>query len=182
MQCSLRNATTRLAAAAAVLGLALVACNRGDLLEPARARAAGYAAVRIVGSYAGTAVATVSTSIKTSSVSCPGVLTVATQSGNAFSGGFAIQSGQGCDAQQGAIAGTVQDDATLSFTADTPGGGSNVWEDAAERNHCRLANGSTFDGAASGSALSATGRGTYSCPLVGTVNVSVTFHVSAAPD
>src|SRR5438309_894093 len=82
--------------------------------------------------------------------SCPGVLTISTQSGNDFSGSFAVQSAPGCDAQQGTIAGTVRDDGTISFTADAPGGGPNVWEDAAERNHCRLVSGSSFDGNASG--------------------------------
>src|SRR5438105_3564225 len=123
--------------------------------------------------------ATAATSGKTSSVTCPGVLTIATQAGNHFSGSFAIQSGQGCDAQQGTVAGTVQDDGSVSFTADTPGGGSNVWEDAAERTHCRLVSGSTFDGTVSSAALTATGRGVYSCPLVGTVRASVSFQVSA---
>ena len=112
-------------------------------------------------------------------MTCPGILTIATQEGNDFSGSFAIQSAQGCDAQQGTIAGTVQDDGTLSFIADTPGGGANVWEDGAQRNHCRFVSGSTFDGTGSGSALAATGRGVYDCPLVGTVRVSVSFQVSA---
>ena len=56
---------------------------------------------------------------------------------------------------------------------------ANVWEDAAQRNHCRFVSGSTFDGTGSGSALAATGRGVYDCPLVGTVRVSVSFQVSA---
>ena len=73
----------------------------------------------------------------------------------------------------------MRDDGTISFTADAPGGGPNVWEDAAERNHCRLVSGSSFDGNASGGALAATGRGVYDCPLVGTVHASVTFQVSA---
>src|SRR5205807_2436860 len=83
---------------------------------------------------------------KTSSATCPGVLTIATQSGNEFSGSFDIQSGQGCDAQHATVAGRVQDDGSVSFTADTPGGGSNIWEDAAERTHCRLVSGSPLDG------------------------------------
>ena len=69
--------------------------------------------------------------------------------------------------------------ATKRQPADTPGGGANVWEDAAQRNHCRFVSGSTFDGTGSGSALAATGRGVYDCPLVGTVRVSVSFQVSA---
>ncbi len=178
MRCSIRNATAHLGPAAAVLGLALLACDRAAMFEPGHAQAA-RAAAQIVGSYAGTAVATVATSIKTSSATCPGVLTIATQSGNAFSGSFDIQSGQGCDAQQATVAGTVQDDGSVSFTADTPGGGSNIWEDAAERTHCRLVSGSTFDGMAASGVLTATGRGVYSCPLVGTVRVSVSLQVSA---
>jgi len=179
MRYALRIGTAHLGPAAAVLGLALAACDRAAMFEPGRAQAASRAAARIVGTYGGTAVATVASSVKTSSVSCPGVLTIATQSGNDFAGGFAIQSGKDCDAQEGSIAGTVQDDGTLSFTADAPGGGSNIWEDAAERTHCRLVSGSTFDGSVSGAALAATGRGVYSCPLVGTVRVSVSFRVSA---
>ncbi len=178
MRCSIRNATAHLGPAAAVLGLALLACDRAAMFEPGHAQAA-RAAAQIVGSYAGTAVATVATSSKTSSATCPGVLTIATQSGNAFSGSFDIQSGQGCDAQQATVAGTVQDDGSVSFTADTPGGGSNIWEDAAERTHCRLVSGSTFDGMAASGVLTATGRGVYSCPLVGTVRVSVSLQVSA---
>lgn len=175
MRCSLHNATTRLGPAA--LALALVACDRADLFAPDRTRANVTAVASIAGSYAGTAVATVRTSFKTSSVTCPGALTIVARTGNDFSGSFAIQAAKGCDAQQGTVAGTVQDDGTLSFTADTPGGGSNVWEDAAQRNHCRLVSGSTFDGTAAGGALTAAGRGVYSCPLVGTVQVSISFRV-----
>jgi len=179
MRCSIRNATAHLGPAAAVLGLALLACDRAAMFEPGHAQAA-RAAAQIVGSYAGTAVATVATSSKTSSATCPGVLTIATQSGNDFSGSFDIQSGQGCDAQQATVAGTVQDDGSVSFTADTPGGGSNIWEDAAERTHCRLVSGSAFDGTVASGALTATGQGVYSCPLVGTVRVTVSLQVSAA--
>src|SRR5205807_4168816 len=95
MRYSIRNGTARLAAAAAVLGFSLFACDRPRLLEPDRTEAARYAAARIVGSYAGTAVATVASWAKTSSVTCPGVLTIATQAGNDFSGSFAIQPAQG---------------------------------------------------------------------------------------
>jgi hypothetical protein len=178
MRCSIRNATAHLGLAAGALGLALLACDRAGMFEPGHAQAARTAA-QIVGSYAGTAVATVATSSNTSSATCPGVLTIATQSGNEFSGSFAIQSADGCDSQQGTVAGTVQDDGTVSFTADTPGGGANIWEDAAGRSHCRLVSGSTFDGMASGGALEATGRGVYDCPLVGTVRVSLSLRVSA---
>ena len=179
MRYSIRNGTARLGTAAAVVGLSLLACDRPRLFEPGRTEAAHYAAARIVGSYAGTAIATVANWARKASVTCPGVLTIATQTGNDFFGSFAIRSAQGCDAQQGTIAGNVQDDGTLSFTADTPGGGANVWGDGAQRNHCRLVSGSTFDGTGSGGALAAAGRGVYDCPVVGTVRVSVTFHVSA---
>src|SRR5207302_10939521 len=59
MRYSIRNGTARLGTAAAVLGLSLLACDRPRLFEPGRTEAARYAAARIVGSYAGTAVATV---------------------------------------------------------------------------------------------------------------------------
>jgi hypothetical protein len=180
MRCSFGNATEYLGGVAAALGLALLGCDRPPMFGPRHAQVARVHA-QIVGSYAGTAVATVATSINTSSVACPGVLAIATQSGTDFSGSFAVQSAQGCDAEQGTIAGTVRDDGTLSFTADTPGGGANVWEDGAGRKHRRLVSGSTFDGAASGGSLAATGRGVYDCPVVGTVRVSVSFQVSTVP-
>src|ERR1051325_9116496 len=177
MRYLLRIATTHLGPAA--LGLALLACDRAGTLEPDYPRSSIRAAARITDTYAGTAVATVATWSNTSSTTCPGLLTIATQSGNDVTGSFEIQSGQGCDAQHATIVGTVQDDGTISFTADAPGGGSNVWEDAPARTHCRLVSGSTFDGRAAGGALTATGRGVFSCPLVGTVRVTLSLQVSA---
>src|SRR3989440_5898388 len=142
MRYSIRNGTARLGTAAVVVGLSLLACDRPRLFEPGRTEAAHYAAARIVGSYAGTAVATVANWARTSSVTCPGVLAIATQAGQNFSGSFSIPSAPGCDPPQGTIAWTVEDAGTLSFTADTPGGGVHAWGEGAQREHCTPASGS----------------------------------------
>src|SRR2546430_16485834 len=97
MRCSIRNATAQLGPATAVLGLALLACDRAGMLEPGQAQAA-RAAAQIVGSHAGTAVPTVATSRKRSSATCPGALTTATQSGDQVSGRFEIHAGTRGDA------------------------------------------------------------------------------------
>jgi hypothetical protein len=68
----------------------------------------------------------------------------------------------------------------LSFSADTPGGGANVFEDAATRSRCTLISSSgDFDGTVTGGVMSAAGNAVYDCPFFGGVRVTVDVSLSA---
>jgi len=135
-----------------------------------------------VGSYAGTAVAHARLSTgQTYSISCPIDIAVATQSDDDFSGSFTLRDSDDCDTESGTVTGTVQTDGAVSLVADTPGGGANVFEDAAARTGCTLVSGSgDFRGAVSGGLLSASGNAVYRCPKFFNVRADVDVSISAA--
>jgi len=103
-----------------------------------------------------------------------------TQTGAEFAGSFALQQTDGCDTESGTIAGTVETTGGLRFIADTPGGGANVFEDAATRSRCTLiSRGSDFSGTVTGSTLSAARNAVYDCPFFGGTRVTVEVSLSA---
>lgn len=129
----------------------------------------------IAGSYLGQAVgrARLSTG-RTYSVICPVRVDVASQSAAQFSGRFAVEAGEDCRSESGTISGTAGTDGALRLVADAPGGGANVFEDAATRTGCELVRSSgTFDGTISGGVVAVAGGGVYRCPLWGHVQVDV---------
>jgi hypothetical protein len=134
-----------------------------------------------VGSYSGTVQANARPSWGPSySVSCPVTINVSTQSGANYTGSFALQPARRCDTESGTIAGTVQTTGGVSFIADTPGGGANVFEDAAARSGCTLVSSSgRFGGTITGSVLSAAGNAAYNCPFFGGTRVTVDVSLSA---
>jgi hypothetical protein len=134
-----------------------------------------------VGSYNGTVQARARPSIGPSyTISCPVTISVSTQTGAEFAGSFALQQTDDCDTESGTIAGTVETTGGLSFIADTPGGGTNVFEDAATRSRCTLISSSgDFDGTVTGSLISAAGSGVYNCPFFGGTRVTVEVSLSA---
>lgn len=141
--------------------------------------AVGYPST--VGSYNGTVQAHARPSIGRSyTISCPFTLTVSTQTDPDFSGNFALQQSDDCDTESGTIAGRVETTGGLSFSADTPGGGANVFEDAATRSRCTLISSSgDFDGTVTGGVMSAAGNAVYDCPFFGGVRVTVDVSLSA---
>lgn len=160
----------------------VIACERGtDGLTGLQRNAQVADSPGIVGSYGGTVQAHARTSRGPSySISCPVTITVSTQSGANFSGSFALQPTGDCDTESGTIVGTVQTTGGLSFIADAPGGGANVFEDAAARSRCTLVlSRGTLDGTITGSLFSAAGNAVYNCPFFGGTRVTVDLSVSA---
>lgn len=101
------------------------------------------------------------------------------QDGEAFSGTFAIRGGS-CDPYSGTVDGRVQDDGEVDLTADTPGGGDNIFEDAEERTGCDLVSKNGFDGAIAGSVLTLEAEAVYDCPTpFGKVRTFVNLSISA---
>jgi hypothetical protein len=117
----------------------------------------------IAGSYAGTATAHRRTSFGwTRDLSCPISINIPTQADNSFSGSFVAQND--CKSETGTLSGSVGADGTLTLSADTPGGGANVFEDAAARSGCTLISSSgTFGGNLSGNVVTVTGSAVYEC-------------------
>jgi hypothetical protein len=126
------------------------------------------AAPNVVGLYAGTAQARVRTSFgRHLDVACPVRIDVASQTDDHFSGTVTIEQAQRCGSQSGTIDGTISVDGAISVMADAPGGGANVFEDAAARMECTLIQSSgTFTGAIAGGVFSARGDAVYDCDNV----------------
>ena len=164
------------------LSLAIGCDAPNSLFDPAThgrsASAATYPS--LAGTYVGHAVGRARTSAgPTYSVTCAVRIEVATQSGAQFSGHFTVEAGDDCRAESGSVSGTIETGGAVHLVADAPGGGANVFEDAAARTGCRLVSTSgTFDGTTSGGVLAATGSGSYQCPLWGRVNVDVSLSVT----
>ncbi len=159
----------------------VLACDQGPA-APGALDAAAAAVPNVQGSYHGTGVATVSTSTgQHKSLTCKGTLNIGTQADNSFSGTFVVPSAGDCDEDSGTLAGTVGVDGDVTFTADLPGGGADIWEDGAARSGCRLESSTSFMGAVTGDALSAKGSGAYDCDTVfGTIRLFVELQVSAS--
>jgi hypothetical protein len=119
----------------------------------------------ILGSYTGTVTARVRTSFGlTRNVSCPVGINIATQADDSFSGTVALQDTNDCNTETGTVNGSVGADGTLSLSADIPGGGANVFEDAAARSGCTLISSSgTFNGNLAGNVVTAAGTAVYEC-------------------
>jgi hypothetical protein len=161
----------------------VVACDAGidGMIGPSRSAQVAVEYPNTVGSYSGTVQTRARPSIGPSySVSCPVTLNLSTQSGAEFSGSFAVQPAGDCDAESGTIAGTVETTGALSFSADTPGGGANFFEDAAARSGCSLVSSSgNFDGTITSNLISAAGNAVYNCPFFGGTRVTVEVSLSA---
>jgi hypothetical protein len=177
------GSTVRLAIAVGGV-LALSACDgdRAGVLDP-RGRGSGQASVvtfpSIVGDYRGTAVAKLTASVGSKTYTCSATISIPTQADSNFSGTFTVQPAADCDPQSGTLSGTVALNDSVTFTADTPGGGADVWEDGAARTGCRLVSSTPFTGTASAGTLSAAGRGVYDCPIgFGTVRVHADVQVT----
>jgi hypothetical protein len=164
----------------AVAALALIAACQADwnpVTSPGGVAAAAYPS--LAGAYTGTGVGRARTSTgQTYSVSCPLTVTVDTQSEGSFAGGFTA--GGDCDSRSGTISGTVQEGGAVAILADTPGGGADIWEDAAAQTGCTLISTTrTLDGALSGNVITASGSGVYNCPtFFGGVRVNVDVSVT----
>jgi hypothetical protein len=171
--------------ALAVMGtVLLLACDRDRLgpFDPSGAEVGPAATFPIVmGNYTGTGVVKARHSSGASyTFTCPGTIDIATQTEGSFSGTFAVQGPGKCGQESGTVAGTVSPEGSLTFTADLPGGGPDVWADAAARTGCRLVSSTPFTGALSGGALSGTGSAVYDCPtFFGKVRLFADAQVSA---
>jgi hypothetical protein len=151
---------------ATLLGVSLISACDANLTDPGgRDERAASAVVfpSILGSYSGTATARVKTSFGwTRNVSCPVSINIPTQADNGFSGSFVAQND--CKSETGTVNGSVGEDGTLTFSADTPGGGANVFEDAAARTGCTLLTSSgTLGGSVAENVVTAAGSALYEC-------------------
>lgn len=157
-----------------------VACDDG-LIGPYRNAQVAVDYPSIVGSFAGTVQARARPSLGPSyTISCPITLNVSSQAGAAFSGSFALQPSDDCNTESGTITGTVETTGGLRLIADTPGGGANVFEDAATRSSCTLISSSgDFAGTVTGGVMSAAGNAVYTCPFFGGTRVPVEVNLSA---
>jgi hypothetical protein len=160
-----------------------VACDAGidGLIGPHRNAQVAVDYPSTIGSYNGTVQARAHPSMGPSyTISCPITLNVSSQAGAAFSGSFALQQTDDCDPESGTITGTVETTGGLRFIADTPGGGANVFDDAATRSRCTLISSSgDFAGTVTGGVMSAAGNAVYACPFFGGTRVSVEVNLSA---
>ena len=170
---------------ATLLGVSLISACDPNFTGPSGGNESAASAVvfpSVVGSYTGTAAARVKTSIGWNhDVSCPVSINIATQAGDNFSGSVVLQNANGCKSETGTLSGSVGTDGTLTLSADTPGGGANVFEDGAARSGCTLvASSGTFSGTLAGTLVTATGSALYECRRwFGGIRVHVTVKVSA---
>ena len=170
-----------------LLGLALITACDANQIGPAGVlgteRGAIAAAVpSVLGSYAGTAAAHVRTSKGlTAAVSCPISVDISTQTDDRFSGTVAIQASDKCKAESGTLSGTVDAGGLVAVTADAPGDGPNVFDDAAARTGCTLVRSSgTFNGRIVDNALTVEGNAVYDCPFFGGIRAFADVTVSAS--
>lgn len=99
--------------------------------------------------------------------SCPGSVTVTSQSGGGFSGTFTIRSTTECDAVFGTVTGTVRPDGGITLSVDVPGGDPNPFADLTG---CTVIGGdASFAGAAQGSQMSIHATVDTDCELEGQV-------------
>lgn len=169
---------------ATLLGVSLISACDATRVGPTgldETAASTVVAPSIVGSYTGTATAHVKTSFGwTRDVSCPINVNVPTQADDGFSGNFALQDTNDCNPETGTLNGSVRADGTLTLSADTPGGGANVFEDAAARSGCTLITSSgTFSGNLTGNVVTAAGSALYECRRWFGARAHVTVDVSA---
>lgn len=167
---------------AVLLSISLMAaCDRDGVTAIAGSQQVSQAALApsVVGSYTGTVVARTRTQYGQRTYTCPFSVNVQRQDGEDFSGTFAIRGGR-CDPYSGTVDGRVQDDREVDLTADTPGGGDNIFEDAEERTGCDLVSKNGFDGAITGNVLTLQAEAVYDCPTpFGEVRTFVSLEVSA---
>lgn len=150
-----------------VLGISLMAaCDRDGLTAIPGSERVSQAALApsVVGSYTGSVVARTRTQYGQRTYTCPFSVNVQRQDDEDFSGTFAVRGGR-CDPYSGTVDGRVQDDGEIDdVTADTPGGGDNIFEDAEERTGCNLVSKNGFDGAIAGNVLTLEAEAVYDCP------------------
>jgi hypothetical protein len=153
---------------ATLLGVSLLSACDGNPMGPSGLDERAASAVvfpSVVGSYTGTVTARVKTSFGlTKNVSCPVSINIPTQANDTFSGTVALQDTNDCNTETGTLSGSVLENGTLTLSADTPGGGANVFEDAAARSGCTLISSSgTFGGTLVGNLVTAAGTAVYEC-------------------
>ena len=158
----------------ALCSLAFVlACDRDWQSPSAPGRLEAATPPSVVGSYNATFVGTITGAFgERSTYTCPGSVDIPTQADSTFSGGFTEAGSTDCQQESGTIAGAVRPDGGVTFTADLPGGGTDIWQDGAERLGCTLVSSTPFRGTLTGGTLSAEGNGVYDC-WFGTVNVDI---------
>jgi len=145
------------------LALAL-GCDRDGRSPAAPERLEAIASPSVVGGYSATFVGTITDQFgQSSTYTCPGTVDIPAQPDSTFSGSFTEQGSGGCQQESGTVAGTVRPDSSLTFTADLPGGGSDIWQDGAASLGCTLVSSTPFTGAVSGGTLSGEGNGVYDC-------------------
>ena len=143
---------------ALILLLAVLAACGGDrtVMEPAPADA--------LGTYEGswTFTFTVVATGDTESVACPGSMAISSQSGNEFSGRYAVAAVEACQAVSGTIAGVISDDGVINFDLHVSSNGSSGLE---YMTGCEYVRGRTvFQGILSGDQLSASATAVFDCP------------------
>jgi hypothetical protein len=139
-----------------LLVFGLVACG-DDATGPAYPNARGnYAATW-------TFTLTLVSTGESASVTCPGTLSITSQSEGSFSGSFTVQATAECDAVSGTISGTVRTDGGLNFSTTVPGSGDDPFETVLG---CTFVAGdSQFNGTLSGDQLTASASASYDCPI-----------------
>ncbi len=84
--------------------------------------------------------------------SCPGSVTISSQSGSSFQGSFIIRSTPDCDNVSGTVSGTLRSDGGVTLTIDVPGGNPDSFEDLTG---CVILSGdSAFSGSIQGRSIS----------------------------
>ena len=152
--------------------LSLGACSGDD--------ATGPAGLDVRGTYVGAWMITLSIPQLGENVtfSCPGSVTISSQSGASVSGTFVIRETAECDATSGTMNGTVRSDGGINFTIDAPGVEQDPFEVVLG---CRFIGGSSqFNGTIAGGQLNANASATYDCPVSGSLlRVNFTVRLDA---
>ena len=156
---------TRMPRNIAVIGLgALCACDRPGPLEPlAGVSSASFPSV--LGSWAATGTATLSTWFASDRYSCLATIDVPAQGDSTFSGAVTVLPAGDCGSESGTVAGVVgPDNLDTSVTAMAyAASGATVWQEGATRAGCTLVSATAFTGTLSGDTLAVAGSGAYDC-------------------
>lgn len=180
---ALRTATALGRVVTCIGGVAMLGCE-GDWSGPwspgPGASPSVATAPDIRGSYTGSGSATVTWSGGSRTFTCAGTADIPAQPDSTFAGTFLVVSAGDCDETAGTLWGTVRPDGSVTLMADTPGGGANVWEDAAARTGCALVSSTPFDGTLVSHTVTVAGNAIYDCVVFGrTVRFFVTAEVTA---
>lgn len=132
----------------------------------------------VAGQYQGTWTTEAQSGQQQASGSCPGNITIDSQSGTDISGSFLIDAAGDCtEAETGTIDGSVNQSGGVSFTAQNPQG--SVLDELAAQGCTVIASDNAFAGSVSGDVLEASAGATFRCTTSsGTVDIDITVRFS----